>query len=638
MATVFSIMLVQAMGGDGDTAVDRVFQQIKYNLSPYKIVVIAETLNNLSPLSRKIIQRADEDCGAMISDYDGIGQMNDYHEVDLKSPTYEFSILGPSALVISIVETRHKFDLSSKMRTVLEKFDEQKSFGTSKFLINLITDQTFDSDNILRASWSEYRFVDTTIIQWIPNDHIQGTTINVTHELSHQVFVYSYNPFNNTFRAETLTDGTELFPEKLKDLHEFPFITTLYFEPPLHATVRHLSEKQYHKSWIVFTEMLMEVINCTLRIQTESEFLAFKPQASDDEHVPNLRYRQDNTESPDENQGYEWILSFVENMYTIHIPSPILLHLHVLQTKSYKDDISFAAIVAFAGLFFTAFIFAVWARFLGLEDQNWSFLNILTAQMGGSVAHGRPLKLSEMIFQMSIYIATFIVVTLGTDYMLQIFILRYEPREIRTIQELADSDIDFFVDFDDLWDFHALAKEFTIETIKSRMNLRIPDPGFYAFCKLPSKDLSTMVDTKINLCISHSENKEFILPSNSEFQISKIEDPIFIRMPSIIIFIGAHPFFKKRFDMIVQRFSDVGLIDMWKNQRSRMYDASGDRQPMQLKEDQNEVRPLQDQLWPILVVGSTVSILALIIELIWKRFIEKTEFGKLCSAFYSDLR
>ncbi|KAJ8682372.1 hypothetical protein QAD02_018164 [Eretmocerus hayati] len=600
-------------------------------------MVIAGTFDDLSPLSRKIIQRAEEDCGAMISDHDGIDQMTNFHDANWKSPSYEGSILGPSTLTIGIVETWHEFDCSREMSTALEVFYEQGPFRTSKFLINLITDHEFDLEHILRNSWSTYGFVDTTIIQWILNDRIQGISINVTHELSHQVFVHSYNPFNNTFRSEALIERTKLFPEKLKDLYGYSLVTTLEFARPPHAMVNKLTEKPYRETWIFLTRMLMEAINCTLRIKTEDELSTFKPQAFPTLHAPVLRYHQSygSILDNDPEDEWSWRLFYHSNLGTIHIPSPVFLHLYVLQTKSYRDDVSFAAIVAFGGLFFTAFIFAVWGQFLGLKDRNWSFLNILTAQMGGSVAHGRPMKLSEMIFQMSIYIATFIIVTLGTDYMLQIFILHHEPREIRTTKELADSDIFFIVDMDDFWDFADLPHgDFEIEIIKSRIHVKLPDQGFYAFCKLPSRDLSEMVDTKINLCISHSENKQFILPSDSKFQINKIEDPILMIMPSMEFAIE-RPFLKKRLNMMVDKFSEVGLIDMWRNSRRRMYNSSGDSQSTtRVKEDQIEARPLQDQLWPILVVGSTVSIAALIAELIWKRFIEGTEIGNLVSAFY----
>ncbi|KAJ8674020.1 hypothetical protein QAD02_005282 [Eretmocerus hayati] len=117
-----------------------------------------------------------------------------------------------------------------------------------------------------------------------------------------------------------------------------------------------------------------------------------------------------------------------------------------MRPKTFKIEILSAPIVTFSVLIFTAFTFDIWARILGFRRPNWSFLNILTVQMGGSIAHRGPMKLSEKIFQMSIYIATFIVVTVGTDYVLQNFVSIPTLTEVRTIQALADLDIDLIVD------------------------------------------------------------------------------------------------------------------------------------------------------------------------------------------------
>ncbi|KAJ8682024.1 hypothetical protein QAD02_017816 [Eretmocerus hayati] len=303
-------------------------------------------------------------------------------------------------------------------------------------------------------------------------------------------------------------------------------------------------------------------------------------------------------------------------------------------------NISFAAIVAFGGLIFTAFIFAVWAQFLGFRERNWSFLNILTAQMGGSLECRGRMKLSEMVFQMSIYVATFIVVTLGSDYMYQIFILRQELPTIKTMQDLIDSNVDLIMDSGE----YSTNEDLILNLVKdyrspakllNRIQTRELAPGTPSFC-IRSWAESLAINEMVNLCIEYSDYDEFILRSTDDWQIDKIDDPISVSMEILVL--SKNTFFKNRLQEFMYLLIEAGLFVKWEKDLDEYRRSNGGLGQLHLQKNETDKVPLQDQFQPILGIGYAVALIGFLLELVWKIYIEKTELGRAVHAFYSDSR
>ncbi|KAJ8674018.1 hypothetical protein QAD02_005280 [Eretmocerus hayati] len=322
--------------------------------------------------------------------------------------------------------------------------------------------------------------------------------------------------------------------------------------------------------------------------------------------------------------------------------APFTVNFHLMREKTYEVKVSLAAIITFGVLIFTAFIFAVWARLLGFRRQNWSFLNMLTVQMGGSIAHQGPMKLSEKVFQMSIYIATFVLVTVGTDFMLEIFVSIPTLTEIRTIQDLADSDIDLVVDHTTYEYFRPeyylwIRNDPAVKKIFDRLKpARYATEFHHSFCQRPTSN-SLSLDESINLCITNSYYENQVMMSDDTYQIDNIQDPIISFMPYIEL--SDFPsLFKSCFQDMVNRFLEVGIIKIWEGSKMEYHDSEpriSDKASIENESEDPKI-PLKKQLLPIFVAGSILSFSALICELIWKNFIEKTQFGVLARAFYCN--
>ncbi|KAJ8682564.1 hypothetical protein QAD02_018356 [Eretmocerus hayati] len=328
--------------------------------------------------------------------------------------------------------------------------------------------------------------------------------------------------------------------------------------------------------------------------------------------------------------------------YLALVYTPLLNHLHfyLLRQKNYEREISLTAILTFAGLFFTAWIFAVWAYLLGFKEGNWSFLNILTAQMGGSIEIRGRMRLSKMIYQMSIYVATFIVVTLGTDYMLEIFILRQYLPPIETIQDLADANIDLVMSDGSysVWRSNYASVEDSSSSLQKVFN-RTQKLNFeeYSFCNGNATSTGvpiTGTQMSPNLCYAWSSDYERLEISTIDYQIDKIREPIISRLA--FIYLNEKFPLKSRLEKVINKLSGAGMFENWKRNVSHLWKS---REPTGRRNfEKNKQVPLQEQLWPVLAVGFPLGIVALICEFIWKLWIEKTKLGRLARAFYSRSR
>ncbi|KAJ8664252.1 hypothetical protein QAD02_005914 [Eretmocerus hayati] len=166
---------------------------------------------------------------------------------------------------------------------------------------------------------------------------------------------------------------------------------------------------------------------------------------------------------------------------------------------------------------------------------------------------------------MSIYVATFIVVTVGTDYMLQLFIISVpELPEIKTLEDLSRADVNFSMERSQLYSrFEHLRFDAITQTIFDRIQVRDLREGYHLFCNLPTGAArNSTLDESINLCLEFSREPTRVLESSDQIQIDKIENPIIFYMPKLE-FLSKKPLMRDRVEELIYKFSEVGLLDKW---------------------------------------------------------------------------
>ncbi|KAJ8675096.1 hypothetical protein QAD02_010882 [Eretmocerus hayati] len=260
--------------------------------------------------------------------------------------------------------------------------------------------------------------------------------------------------------------------------------------------------------------------------------------------------------------------------------------------------------------------------------------------MGGSIEFRGRMRLSKVIFQMSIYIATFIIATIGSDYMYQVFILDQELPQIRTMRDLANSNIDFVMEESayQLWKrvlSNIMKSDSTLQRIFDRVTetRALLDTELTYFCNARSRG-DPIGDESVNLCLYGKEYEFTIVTPDERLQIDRIQDPI--TLDRDILTLGKYPFFKYRLEEIILKMFEAGLYKKWRKDDEDDYRRFLKLDKAHFHEGKNAEVPLEEQLWPILAIGFSVGIVVLIGEIFWKRVIARTELGKLITAYYNN--
>ncbi|KAJ8675757.1 hypothetical protein QAD02_011543 [Eretmocerus hayati] len=494
MLTIVKISRVMAL--EEDTAIDYLFNSMK-GISPQsKAIVFAEQFNGTSPLVRKISQRANQEFPCTnIGENLGIigGGINSTWLISEDNGRLLFDFFS---LTIYIVEIKNGPHDLTKIADFM-KYTISLSQGLrGKFIINIIVQEKINLEPFFWRVLSD-GIDDISVIEWIPE---RSTDMNIIQSDGYNVYVNTFNHLNQTFTRGAMTSHTIMGLHRIKNFHGYPVnVERLCYE----ENCRNNFIYQPHEMLdIAFSKTLIEAINCSLRITHNP--LKRKDDLSLEEinvqildtRVPFLSTPFLDIASPPEGQVY--YLSWIRNKI-IPVPVSCPIYFHFMQQITYDEEISTAAIIAFAGLFFTAFVFAVWSQFLGFRERNWNFLNILTAQMG---------------------------------------------------------------------------------------------------------------------------DRDVVMKSNALFRVTRIEGPI-VEPICFMYLYKQFTLFKDRLTELINTFSEIGLIQLWREDGIRLGMMTESNQSVIVSEISDTV-PLQQQLWPVIVVGSVLSIIALIGELIWKRWVEKT--------------
>ncbi|KAJ8682414.1 hypothetical protein QAD02_018206 [Eretmocerus hayati] len=612
---------------------DHLLNYIREEMSVFKVNIITPTSGDRTPLVDEIIQGTNQNFVSNNLNYDNLTLIQDPVLLEDRMKIYGFEkIFERNALTMGIIECKNGSSVMRDMFTMLKYFHALNPLTRGKYILNLITKERVNLTSFFQRAWSQ-AFLDLTVLEWIQksaNSFVTARMISNSTAIE-RVIVHSFNPFNNTINREILMQHTVIFPNKVKDLHKFPLVVynAAFFDPS--------------SEYISLIENFCWSLNCELRQigepESEETFGSEIPEIVADllfPHMSLISAINGRFKNECKIGDYYW-----HHFLAVQLPITKSRHFYLRRRKTYEQNISFAALATFGGLFFTAWLFATWTILLKFKQRNWSFLNILTAQMGSSIEHQGRMKLSERIYQMSIYIATLMIVTIGSDYMYQIFILHPTLPEITTIRDLADSNINLTMDFSD----YTISRQILSNMIDNDSSLSKIFNITWSHEKMQESDefckriwsAKPILDESINLCIDFSTNDELIIRSDKQWKIDKIQEPIVVDMQ--VLLLGRISFYKDPLQTLIYKYAQIGLMKKWGEAvHAGEYEHAVRANYSTVKIDENEEMPLQEQLQPVLLIGYIFGAAVLIFEFIWKYFIEKTELGGLVNAFYRDSR
>lgn len=170
-----------------------------------------------------------------------------------------------------------------KMRSILNYFVQLSPVPTKpKCLLLLFSDNILFqnySGKILQYAWN-LKFLDFTILKIQENNNSS---------------MFSYNPFSNIYDQKVLEWDTVIFPDKLYNMHQYPFKTPLIHFPPSVNVVHNTKERKTRDvtgSQYPFFDIFSKTVNCRL------DFLLGDPRVTslkvDKDFAMILKYLENN--------------------------------------------------------------------------------------------------------------------------------------------------------------------------------------------------------------------------------------------------------------------------------------------------------------------------------------------------------
>ncbi|KAJ8681123.1 hypothetical protein QAD02_016910 [Eretmocerus hayati] len=639
-SSIVLVIIPHSKAGGDDTVMNYLTKYITQNVSVQKVNLLCESSEESTSLATEFALHLGVDLSLEISDLELWWRPKNASIENLSLTTLMARVSERHNLAMGIIDIRNGVDVFKKLKSQLTLF-KQVSAGQyrCRCLLILINHEWDEFEKFLFYAWS-WKFLDLTIIELIRSSPIGPPSLASKPHEDDTAVVHMYNPFFEKYTKNLLTADTDLFPKKTKDLNGYPLRVRAHTYKELSYKIKNppeLNTGHDHQLLLAVADRLnvtaylyCHIYGCTeddLSIGAEEEIGRPFDIGSDPDDRRNVYYH-----STWDHRNLYYGPSF------IHLPTLISFNfLFKGLIEESQFELSKEGLLACGALLLTGVFFASYARVLGFKVKNWSIINITTAQMGGSLENRGPM--SERIYLITMYVTTFIVTTIATDYILEMFTYRKEVNNFKTLEELADSNIPIVMS---ARDFNFLRHEEgdpILEKILNRSERVELSDGYGGFCGL--NVMYDKVDDSINLCFVGARDNVPVLKLRGNWYVDRIEEPIQMSIP-ILVVLGQF-YLVNDINLIVVRFKETGFLEYWAKQEQRdlishTIERGGDPSLLteSLPADQpetEEAAPLKYQLRAIMVIGSSLSFIALICEIIWSRFLSKTEIGRFMRAF-----
>ncbi|KAJ8688060.1 hypothetical protein QAD02_023855 [Eretmocerus hayati] len=637
---------------------DRVVRYISEKMSVYKVNIISESSRNLSAPADAIVNYLSAKFPSELIDFEELKtvemKLQDSYATDdlrhfqqVKSfKNYQRHISERRNLAIVILDVQNDTEMSQRLNEKLSLLDNLTVGFRGKYIFVLISETNHSFKNFLQFAWS-WKFLDLTIIELVNGPINRIRDFNNSIGVSCTGSMHTFNPFIEQYNLTDLNAESIIFPQKLENLDGYTLYVTVTTNSPHSYPLKDHHEVDTGYDFFL-TQTLTEILNAKMMMAPHTNnFSLWYMNATSIGAVYNFETLVDfemyiyyDELRPEPRNSSEFALEIHYNAARITLPTQVSYYLLLRRPVAEPQiELSSEAVLAYTILFVTGVFLATLAGILGFKEKNWSLLNIITAQMGSSLKHQGKMKSSEKFYLITMYIATFIVTSIVTDQMVEIFIYRQETSDFKTLQDLADSDVELILDsmgFDQLSKMNnhqSLGKILNRSKIIESSDLHGP------FCHVSSlyhRDIEG-----INLCLWNDRDRIPIPNPERGWYIDRIEEPVEVLRPQLAI-PKTNAFFRDRFEVLLQRLFETGFDTYW-NRASRRDlisevtylggDPSGlidDSLPK--KEDEEDV-PLKYQLRVVMLIGAILSILALIGEIIWGGFLRESRFVELINQF-----
>lgn len=483
-------------------------------------------------------------------------------------------------------------------------------------LENTISDT--DLSHFLMFSW-KFKFLYTIVVEFPPRPKSQvilSSAKNLTIE------VHDYNPFSDTYTKSSFSAGDKLFSDKLDDFHGYYLKSALY-EDLIYVMIENDAArnlwKRIHGADVVIFKTLAKFFNFAVNITSTEVDHSDEASIKMLDFVVNLSFYVGRQYLP-----MQYLMKPNSFLY------PWSNNIIVKQYGTYKSKMSINLISLIATFTFVLLIIAfVWI--FQFDVKVWTVHNIITILIGYARVV-MPRKNSERILFLCLVIINLSFLTRILVQLSGFFFVQRTFLDLQTLKQLKKSNI--------LPRVVDITKEMAFgynNTAVEELMSQSPTIDSYGEIDECLKSLLNG-DESVHGCevlslIGKFVAKNFVEAKN-ECIISYIDEPVLYGWATMM-HSKTSPYMA-RFDKMLRRLYESGLVTFWENMYLRQYTVSHtdifnfkemDFYTRRINQLSENISSSQTGLVYALLIGQTISIIIFVFEMILGRI--KLKFNQI---------
>ncbi|KAJ8675141.1 hypothetical protein QAD02_010927 [Eretmocerus hayati] len=440
---ILTISVAACILADGyDPSLKYIVDYMKSNLATYQVTLMSTSTEKFESFGSKIVKLVTDEFSSIVINRSGFEKIPKVKSIR----NLWDRIIDQSKLKIGIVEIHDEQDVLIELEPMILYMMWHSPFFRGKCIILLINGRGQSLEPFLRLAWSN-DFLDLTVVEWV--NKTQTRTLTATETLSSEVFIHIFNPFQDKYTKDRLSNTTDILPCKARNLHGYNF----------HADPRGApgfgNRKRSDDSEVKPIKYLMDTLNFTMTYAVvndsnhgKSPIVAlFNRNTSRGRRIDfrlNSYLSRPSANFSDVTTDMNFFKDFLAMF--VYKSSFREYRFSLLQGKITEFRISSNFLTTFVILFAMCLIFLLSSRIMGFDKRIWSLVNIARVMMGGSLEIRRRTRLGEKILLITLYFVSIIMITLTSDELLKMSVSKRDVLQCTTLEELADSRVTLHIE------------------------------------------------------------------------------------------------------------------------------------------------------------------------------------------------
>lgn len=535
----------------------------KYVKNYVAIVTPEKVSATTSALSSSLIRQVMEKYPTIV--LNSIKNLSDLDDENLPAIQQMFQTKHQKQILkIAIVDAIKSENITQELVDSID-FLKHFSFQSTrpKTLVFLYVKQKISLKNFFAYAWSE-KFLYVTVMEFL----LEEENFYTSSKNKFNLMLHQYNPFNNSYHSEKFSATTEIFSEKLSDLHEFP----LKFGVLSENTYLLFQEDDSKVSSNSIAKSIELAKATTKTLNSKIEFKQIRPAYPAENRATNVSLTKcEEIGSCLIDDEIDYVVEWTDTTnFPLFIFAMDILGKLVLQStrsfliKQYSDDEFKVTLIITISLGVSLICITMFILRRKFNEKVWTLYNMIKILIGVTI-RPEPQKMSERIFFLCL---TFIYCICFAD-IVQESLKTSNYKELNTLKDITDVGIVPRVT-PGIIDTLLSGNEDDIGMVKNLIFYDDTDGINKCLSYIIQDDKRNYNCCEVSTDIGVQVAKKFVHDYENRL-ISLMKEPFGLKFKTL--YHSSISPYKDRFNQILQRLIETGLVKHWSDRANWLEEA-----------------------------------------------------------------